>query len=62
MDRFPSSSKASLLNRLAEEGEGQLATHADTFQTHIPVRQQSFSQALFTFSKNISYLVTVHSY
>lgn len=29
MDHFQSSSKASLLDLLTEEGEGQLGTHAD---------------------------------
>lgn len=34
MDHFQSSSKASLLDELKEEREGQLGTHADTLQTH----------------------------
>lgn len=34
MDHFQSGSKASLLDQLKEEREGQLGTHADTLQTH----------------------------
>lgn len=41
MDHFQSSSKASLSARVIEEREGQLGTHADKLQTHIPVYQHS---------------------